>query len=81
MMDNAACEARRWLGLGDPPGGVGPPIPVRPAVVDAVTADDLGPVPLDLSRIPEWERISDHDREEVLRFRRFMGVLGRQDEP
>ena len=79
MSERRETEAREWLGLGHPPGGVGPAIPVRANVVEAVTADDLGPVPLDLSPLPQWERISDHDREQLLRFRRFLSAVGRQE--
>lgn len=77
-MRDLAREARQWLGFGDPPGGVGPPIPVPQEIIEAVTADDLGPAPVDLLRRPEWERISAEDREQIVRFARFVNAMGRK---
>lgn len=64
-------EAAAYLGM---------PIEVaaklRPAIIEAVTTDDLGAVPPEMAEQPAWQQASDHDREEILRFRLFLKAAG-----
>lgn len=49
--------------------------PMRPDWIEAITADHVD-VPPEIARIPGFDDLTDHDREEVLRFASFLTVAG-----
>lgn len=79
MSDDRRTEAAAWLGLPDPPGGIGPRLAetLSEAVVAAITDDDLGTVPPELVTALGWEGLSPEDREQIVRFGRFLAAVGR----
>lgn len=71
-MDERRAEAAAYLGITDPAQAAS--LPQR--IVDAVTTDDLGAVPPALIEAPGWDRLSDHDRTEAVRFAALLRAMG-----
>ena len=63
-------EAARYLGMPESDAER-----IRPEVVAAVTGDHHDEIPADLVKAGLLE-LSDHDRDEILTFRRFLRAVG-----
>lgn len=75
-MTDRRAEAAAWLGLdrNDEGKAIAAGLPGR--IVEAIASDDLGPVPPEFAALPAWDGLSDHDREQLLIFGRFLGAIG-----